>query len=119
MAYPAYPIMKTPSYIKPIPEDRGIMSKMSDGSVVSRAVFTKSRLTFEIGYQAESYAHAEDLLTKYMEDFAGCASIVEFTHSDPNSKFFNQKFNVRFTSPPELDYIPPKYWGVKVTIQEA
>jgi hypothetical protein len=119
MAYQPFPIMKTPSYIKPIPEDRGFISKMSDGSTIGRAKFTKARLTFEIGYQAESYENAENMLTKYMEDYAGCAEIVEFIHPDKRSKFYNQKFNVRFVSPPELDYNPPKYWGVKIVIREA
>lgn len=119
MGYKTFPIMKQPAYIKPIPEDRGMMSQMENGLVRSRARFTRSRLTFEIYYQADSYEHAENLLTAYMEDFAGCGEIVEWTHPDPNSKFYLKKFNVRIISPPELDYQPPFYWGVRVRIQEV
>lgn len=119
MPNPVFPNIKAPSAIEPVPEDIGIMTNMDDGMVFSRGKFTRSRLTFSVRWNSISYEDQEKIMDFYMNVAKGTTNVIDWTHSDPKSKYFGQVFHVRMISKPTPKYIPPKSWGLELQLQEA
>lgn len=119
MSYPAFPNIGLPSHAyEEEAEDIGIASQMENGSVISRARFTRSRLKFTLNYIL-TYEQKETLLDFYRNTVKGSSSLMEWIHPDPRSEFYNQTFNVRFVEPLKLPKIAPSYWSVSITLQEG
>jgi hypothetical protein len=120
MAYPSFPDISKPNYAyDETPEDCGISTQMENGSVISRARFTKSRLTFTLSWSAMTAADKATLLNFYRNTIRGSAYILVWTHSDPSSEFYNQTFNVRIISPPKFTKVTFNRWSVQLTLQEG
>lgn len=120
MSYPSFPDIALPNQTyDETPEDCGISSKMENGSVVSRARFTKSRLTFVLNWSAMSATDKDVLLDFYRNTIKGTASIFTWVHPDPTSSFYNVVFNVRITSPPKFTKVTHERWSTSLTLQEA
>lgn len=108
MAYPVFPDIQKPSYSYSIePEDPGIISKMTDGFVVSRPRYTKSRSTFSYHWNAMLGADWDTLFDFYKNTVRGSSMICTFNGT-----------NGRITSL-KASQIAPGYWGVDMNFQEA
>lgn len=119
MSYPAFPNIGLPSYAyEEEAEDPGISSQMENGSVISRARFTKSRLKFTLKYIL-TYEQKETLLDFYRNTAKGSSSLIEWVHPDTKSEFYNQTFNVRFAEPLKLPRVAPNYWSVQIVLMEG
>jgi hypothetical protein len=117
MAIPVFPTLsKKPASIIPIPENSGLATDMSDGYVVSRARFTRSRLTFSVTYTALPYSDLEKIQDFYRETIYGEAMVFNWINSDPNSKYYNQTFIVRMIELGEPSFTHPFWWNVNFKV---
>jgi len=120
MANPNFPTLtKAPVSIIPIPEDAGLSTEMSDGYVVSRARFTRSRLTFSVNYTALSYADLEKIQDFYRDTIYGSAVVFDWICNDPNSKYYNQTFQARMTELGEPSFTQPYWWSVSFKVVQV
>ncbi|HYH01720.1 MAG TPA: hypothetical protein VEC37_01320 [Bacillota bacterium] len=120
MAYPTFPNIVKPNFAyDETPEDAGITTQFENGPVASRARFTKSRLTFSLAWSAMSATDKAVLMDFYRIVVKGSASLLIWTHPDPNSEFYNQTFQVRVISPPKFSKVTPGRWAVSLTLQEG
>jgi hypothetical protein len=120
MADPAFPTIASPSYpYDEEPEDQGISSGMENGSEISRARFTRSRLVFYLRWRSLSKTDYESLMDFYMNTVKGSSLVFTWTCNNPNSKFYNQAFSVRFASKPKFNNSTFARWGVEVVLREA
>jgi len=104
MAYSSFPDIQKPSYQYDITlEDPGLASDMDDGSVVSRARFTRTRSTYAYKWNAMSSADWATLLTFYKDTVKGCSQICTFNSVDGRiydlkaSAIGNSRFSVSMT----------------------
>jgi len=120
--------LKFPNITPPItpdvqPEDPGISSQMEDGTVISRARFTRSRLTFYLSWGVTNPLTTEEklaLLDFYQNQTKGVSEKFEWTCNALFSPYYGQKFIVRFVGdPPRFRMVAPGYWGTSCTLQEA
>jgi hypothetical protein len=119
MSYPSFPDIALPNQAyEETPEDPGISSKMENGSVVSRARFTRSRLTFVLNWSAMSATDKDTLLDFYRNTIKGTASLFTWVHPDPASGFYNVTFKVRITAPPKFTKVSFDRWSTSLTLQE-
>jgi len=120
MANPNFPTLsKKPASIIPIPEDAGLATDMSDGYAVSRARFTRSRLTFSVTYTALSYSDLEKIIDFYRETIYGTALAFNWTNEDPNSKYYNTIFTVRMTELGEPSFTQPHWWSISFKVVQV
>jgi hypothetical protein len=120
LAYPPFPAIAKPVYpYDETPEDPGIQSQQEDGSMISRARFTKSRLSFSLRWKSLSKSDKSALMTFYRDTVKGCSEIFTWTCDNPSSEFYNQTFNVRFASPPKFSNSVVALWEVEITLEEA
>jgi len=105
------------------PEDVGMTSQAENGTVISRARFTRSRLTFYLRWGDQNpLATAEKELLRefYQAQAKGSSEKFEWTCISPFSPFYNQKFIVRFSgNPPRFRMVAPGYWATEITLKEA
>ncbi len=105
------------------PEDVGISTKMENGMVVSRARYTKSRLTFYLSWGPINALPTEDkeaLLNFYQNVVKGSSEKFEWTCMSKFSSFYGQTFTVRFIGgPPKFKKVNIGYWSASVVLQEA
>jgi hypothetical protein len=108
MAYPIFPDIQKPSYQYDIsPEDPGIMTQMEDGSIVSRARFTRSRLTYLYHWNAMPDADKVTLLNFYQNTVKGVSQICTWNGIDGR------------ISSLRLSKSTPNHWAVELAFQEA
>lgn len=120
MSYPSFPDITLPNQTyEETPEDPGISSKMENGSVVSRARFSKSRLTFTLNWAAMPAADKAVLADFYRNTIKGSAAIFTWVHPGPASEFYGQVFKVRILQAPKFQKATFNRWAVSLTITEA
>ena len=123
MATLKFPEITPPMTPEVQPEDPGISSQMEDGTVISRARFTRSRLTFYLSWGEKNPLTTEEklqLLDFYQKKAKGVSEKFEWTCNSPFSSHYGQKFTVRFVGEsPRFRMIAPGYWGASCTLQEA
>lgn len=106
MAYPIFPNIQKPSYQYEItPEDPSISTTMEDGSVVSRARFTKSRLIYSYHWNAMPDADKVILLDFYQNTVKGAAEICTMYGID------GRITSLRFSK------ATPNHWAVEMTFE--
>src|SRR5690554_1300238 len=125
MALPVFPINIMPP-ITPgeEPEDPGISSQMEDGTVLSRARFTKSRLTFSLRWGDSNdnpltTDEKDTLLNFYRDIIKGSSQRFTWYCNAKNSSFYGEEFTVRCINPPKFNEICPGFWSGTMTLQEA
>jgi hypothetical protein len=105
------------------PEDIGMSSQMEDGTVISRARFTRSRLTFYLSWGEKNPMTSDEkslLMDFYQNQAKGVSEKFEWTCNSKFSPYYDETFIVRFTGdPPRFRMIAPGYWGTSCTLQEA
>lgn len=123
MATLIFPEITPPMTPEVQPEDPGISSQMEDGTVISRARFTRSRLTFYLNWGEKNPMPTDDkliFLDFYRNKAKGVSETFEWTCNAPFSPYYGQKFIVRFVGePPRFRMVAPGYWGTSCTLQEA
>lgn len=121
-------ILKFPDITPPMtpevwPENIGIASDMEDGIIVSRARFTRSRLTFYLPWGTKNPLTSEEkliLMDFYQNKAKGVSAKFEWTCNAPFSPYYGQKFIVRFVGdPPRFKEVAPGYWAAGCYVQEA
>lgn len=122
------PTLKFPDITPPAtpevwPEDIGMSSQMEDGTVISRAKFTRSRLTFYLSWGEKNPMTSEEKLIFmdfYQNKAKGVSEKFQWTCNSEFSPYYGQTFTVRFIGdPPRFRMIAPGYWGTSCTIQEV
>jgi hypothetical protein len=79
MANPQFPdIQKYSNQFEITPEEPGMSSEQENGSVVSRARFTRSRLTYSRHWNAMPGADWTTLLSFYQNTVKGCSSVCDW-----------------------------------------
>lgn len=110
---------KAPKRIIPVPENQGIRTTMEDGIVKSRRRFTRARFaSISVQYPSITNAEMEAIMDFYQDD-VGSFEIFQFTYHDPNSKWHNQVFNVRFKEQPSFTPLGSKYWAASIVFEEV
>lgn len=120
LQFPDIALPKTP---EDQPEDIGIATQMESGQVVSRARFTRSRLTFILPWGPDkNLLPTEDkeiLKDFYMDQTKGSSEKFEWTCNNKFSPYYGQTFTVRFIgNPPKFKLVVPGFWSTSLTIQE-
>ena len=104
------------------PENIGITSPMDGGHTVSRAKYTRSRLTFYLTWGDKNPLTTEE--QQILEDFyrnkaKGSSQIFEWTCNAPFSPHFGKKYIVRFVGEaPRFREVAPGYWATQCVIKE-
>jgi len=108
MANPVFPNIQKPSYQYEVtPEDPGISTQMENGSVISRARFTKSRLTYLYHWNGMPDADKVTLLDFYQNTVKGSSQIC--TMYDIDGRITSLKCSKS----------APNHWAVELTFQEV
>lgn len=119
MANPKFPDIQTPFYAyEEQLEDPGLASDTDDGTVLSRALFTRSRTKFRLTWKAMPNADKITLAKFYREIAKGTALKVDWTHPDPGSEFYGKSLEVRMTAI-SFSKVGPSIWAVELTLTEA
>ncbi len=104
-------------------EDPGISTQMENGIVVSRARYTRSRLTFYLSWGPVNSLPTEDkeaLRDFYQNVVKGTGEKFEWTCNSRFSSYYGQTYTVRFMgNPPRFKKVAPGFWSTSVTLQEA
>lgn len=104
-------------------EDAGISTQMENGTVVSRARYTRSRLTFYLAWGSKNPLQVQDketLRNFYQNTVKGSGEQFEWTCNSRFSPYYGQTYIVRFMgNPPRFKKIAPGYWGTEVTLQQV
>lgn len=123
MSIPVFPDITPPMTPEEELEDVGISTKMEDGIVISRARYTRSRLTFYLTWgpvNALTTEEKEILQDFYQNIVKGSSEKFEWTCNSKFSSYYGQTFTVRFTgNPPRFKKVAPGYWSTSVALQEA
>lgn len=118
-----FPDIAPPMTPEEEPEDVSITTQMENGIVVSRARFTRSRLTFYLNWGPKNLLSTADkdlLLDFYRNTVKGSSEKFQWTCNSKFSSFYSQIFTVRFIGgAPRFKKEAPGYWSVSVTLQEA
>lgn len=109
----AFPSIAAPSAMSGVPEDPAISSKMEDGTVVSRAKFTRSRETITLKWNAMSSADFTTLLSWYKNTVKGSSDT--FTYTQPAT---GTAYTMRCKSF-KHDFVHPNRWSVTLEMEEA
>ena len=109
-----FPNIAPPHYITEDWEDVGIMSPMEDGSVISRARFTRSRGTWTIGWNCLSQADYAILMNFYRNQCKGVSEKFEWIH--PITK---QVYVVRMIGKEPFERLGVVGWTGEITLMEA
>jgi len=122
MATLVFPDITPPITPEVQPEDVGITSPMEDGSVISRARYTRSRLTFYLPWGDKNPLTTQEkmvLMDFYQNKAKGSSATFEWTCNAPYSPYYGQKFIVRFIGdPPRFRLVAPGYWAAQCVIKE-
>lgn len=117
-----FPNIKAPAYpFGAKIEDVSLQSKMEDGTVVSRARFTRARETFILNWSALPDADYSLLRTFFKTTVKGGSESFNWTHptvsGDPYS---GQTFTARFVAGDiNFSNTAPGIWSGQITIQEV
>ena len=109
-----FPNIKPPNF--PLDEnlqDPGIRSPMENGSVVSRARYTRIRRIFNLRWSSLPNADKETLFNFYENDIRGSSLTFNWTHPETLKTYV-----VRMTSL-RAQKIRPGFWLVDATLEEA
>ena len=113
----------TPPSVDDQPEDIGMSSQQENGTVISRARFTRSRLTFYLAWGDRGSMTTEDreiLRDFYQNQAKGSSGKFKWTCNDPYSPLFDKTYIVRFAgNPPRFKRVAPGYWATELTLKEA
>ncbi|AZO96085.1 hypothetical protein [Halocella sp. SP3-1] len=123
MALAVFPDIIPPITPEDEPEDPGISTQMEDGMVISRARYTRSRLTFYLTWGEKNALPTEDketLLDFYQNIVKGSSEMFKWTCNSKFSSYYGQTFTVRFTgSAPRFEKVTYGFWGTEITLQEV
>lgn len=101
------------------PEDPGLASQMEDGSEISRARFTRSRLSFTVKSANMWVGDLEAFLEWYRNEIKGKSTSFLWTNPDNNSPYYNHEFTVRMISLINPKKVSFDYWTVEFVLREA
>lgn len=123
MALAVFPDITPPMTPGEEPEDPGISTQMENGIVISRARYTRSRLTFYLTWgdkNALPTAEKDILLDFYRNKVKGSSEMFEWTCNSKFSSFYEQTFTVRFVgSAPKFEKVTLGFWRAEITLQEV
>ena len=123
MATLKFPDITPPATPEDQPENIGMASEAENGIVISRAKFTRSRLTFYLNWGEKNpltTAERELLRNFYQNEAKGSSEKFEWTCNAPFSPHFGKTYVVRFVEePPRFRMVAPGYWGTSCTLKEA
>lgn len=108
MAYPTLTV--NPEFpLGEIPEKAGIVSKSDHGYVHGRRRYTMGRRTFRLVYNTMPTADKEDIDNHF--DSVDIAESFSWTHPVTSTVY-----TVRYVEPPEMEYVKPGYWQVRIQL---
>lgn len=123
MATLIFPDITPPLTPEDQPENIGMTSDVENGSVISRAKFTRSRLTFYLSWGERNPMTTDEreiFRDFYQNKARGSSEKFEWTCNAPFSPYFGQTFIVRFNGdPPRFRLVAPGYWATECTLKEA
>jgi hypothetical protein len=123
MATLQFPDITPPLTPEDQPENVGMASDAENGTVISRAKFTRSRLTFYLNWGEKNpltTAERELLRDFYQNQAKGSSEKFEWTCNAPFSPHFGKTYIVRFGGDsPRFRIIAPGYWATEITLKEA
>lgn len=109
-----FPNIKLPNFpLDETPQDPGMRSPMENGSVVSRARYTRTRRTFSLRWSSLPNADKETLFDFYDNEIRGSSQTFNWTHPETSKPYV-----VRMTSL-RAQKVGPGYWSVEATLEEA
>lgn len=118
-----FPNIAPPKTPEVTAEDPGLTTKTESGMVLSRARFTKSRLTFVLRWGPDkNLLPTEDkeiLLDFYRNTVKGSSEMFEWTCNSKFSPYHGETFTVRIIQPPRFQMVAPGYWQTELVLQEA
>ena len=118
-----FPTIAPPKTPEVEPEDPGLTSQMEDGTVLSRARHTKSRLTFYLNWGPDKNLlpteDMETLMNFYQNVAKGSSAMFEWTCVSKFSSYYGQSFIVRAIKPPRFKKAVIGYWQAELVLQEA
>lgn len=104
-------------------EDAGISTQMENGMIISRARYTRSRLTFYLVWGFKNPLPVQDketLRNFYQNTVKGSSEQFEWICNSRFSPYYGQTYIVRFMgNPPRFKKIASGYWGTEVTLQQV
>lgn len=119
-----FPNITQPSYpLKPTWEDVSLKSQQTNGIVLTRAKFTRSRDTYTLNWLALPTAHYEILRNFYKNVTLGGSLIFSWVYPNTGDFIYDsykgQTMQMRFTTVPNLQSSVPGFYSGSVTIEEV
>lgn len=105
--------IKKPSSFAQEIEDPALRSTMTDGTVISRAKFTRQRSTFSFGWTALTNDEYKTLINFYRMVKGGSE---RFTWHNP---YDETTYTVRFKSIDKFTFVSPSSWQGSIVLEEA